>query len=107
MSSIYKIIYLPEAKNDMLKVSRYIANNLKSPQAARNLLKKIDSSIELLKNFPYSYPLFYLKKPLSKEFRILPVKNFAIMYIVDESDKVVEIQAIIYSKRDLEAVIKG
>ena len=100
MSHAYKLVYLSSARADMLQVSRYIAQKLSSPQAAVNLLKSIDESITLLQQFPYTHPIIHLKKVLNKEFRILPVKNFAVIYVVDEDKKIVEIQAIIYAKRD-------
>lgn len=100
--SKYKLEYLPGARNDMLQISRYIAQKLKAPQAARDLLQTIGEAIALLESYPYAHPIFRMHKPLKKETRLLPVKNFAVLYVVDEDEKIVEIQAIVYAKRDLE-----
>lgn len=100
--SKYKIEYLPGARNDMLQISRYIAKALKAPQAAKNLLQEIGDAISLLENYPYAHTIFRIHKPLKKETRLLPVKNFAVLYVVKEEEKMVEIQAIVYAKRNLE-----
>ena len=102
MSPEYQIQYLPSAKNDLLQISKYIGQTLQAPQAARQLLQELSNSIYLLRKFPYAHTIFHLHKPLKKETRLLPVTNFAVLYVVHENNKTVEIQAVVYAKRNLE-----
>lgn len=40
-------------------------------------------------------------KPLEGEYRLLPVKSYAVVYTVNEQEKLVEICRVVYAKRDL------
>jgi len=45
---MYKIHYLPVALDDLRDIIKYIAHTLESPQAAENLLLKIDRLVIIL-----------------------------------------------------------
>ena len=45
MSTDYKLIILPEAQKDIREIILYIANELKSPQAAINLQEAFQEGI--------------------------------------------------------------
>ena len=74
------------------------------PKAARDLLDDLEKSIMLLQQFPYSCKLYQPVEPLEAEYRMLPVKNYLVFYIVMEHE--VEIQRIIYAKMNIENLIK-
>lgn len=96
---MHKLKYLPLAKKDLKNIISYIADNLKAPKAAMDLVDTFDSSISRLQQFPYSYKVYQAIKPLEAEYRLLPVKNYLVFYIVTEHE--VEIHRIIYAKRQL------
>ncbi|MDI6602216.1 MAG: type II toxin-antitoxin system RelE/ParE family toxin, partial [Thermoanaerobacteraceae bacterium] len=48
--------------------------------------------------------VYYPEKSLENEYRVLPVKNYLVFYVVKE--QVVEIHRVIYAKMDLSKVIK-
>lgn len=66
-----------------------------------NLLVNLEMDISTLREFPYSRSVYSTIKPLKEEYRMLPVKNYAIFYVVREAEKKVEIYRAIYAKRDL------
>ncbi len=101
---MYKLNYLPIAQKDLKNIINYIANHLKAPQAALNLVTTFDNSISRLQQFPYSCQVYQTVKPLKAEYRMLPVKNYLIFYVVAEGE--IEIHRIIYAKRDLENLLK-
>lgn len=101
---MYEIEYLPVARKDLFEIVTYIAGNLNAPKAAVDLLDEIEKSILKLKQFPFRYKVYYPMKGLQYEYRLLPVKNYAIFYIVKEST--VEIHRILYSKMNLDKIIK-
>lgn len=101
---MYKIKYLPIAQMDLRKVVEYISDNLKSPKAARDLVDALDKSISKLVDFPYSFKAYQSIQTFEDEYRVLPVKNYLVFYIV--KGKIVEIHRIIYKKSDIKRIIK-
>lgn len=101
---MYKLKYLPLALNDLRHIADYIADTLKAPKAAMDLLDALDESISRLEQFPYSCKVYQPIKELENEYRLLPVKNYAVFYVVKEL--VVEIHRVVYAKMDLTKVIK-
>ncbi|MBE3591990.1 MAG: type II toxin-antitoxin system RelE/ParE family toxin [Thermoanaerobacter sp.] len=100
----YEIRYLPLASKDLSSIVSYIADELKAPKAAMDLLNALDESISRLEQFPYSCRVYYTEKSLENEYRVLPVKSYLVFYVVKE--QVVEIHRVIYAKMDLSKVIK-
>lgn len=100
---MFKIKYLPLAKKDLMDITAYIAEDLKNPNAAIDLLDAIEKSIERLQVFPYSCSLHQSKGHLQTEYRVLPVKSYLVFYTVFEHE--VEIHRIIYSKMNLNRIL--
>jgi len=103
---MYEIIYLPVAKQDIENIILYISDKLKAPKAAIDLLDELERSISLLREFPYAYRIYRPVKILEGEYRMLPVKNYAIFYVVREQEKIVEIHRVIYARMDLTKLLK-
>ncbi|MDD2498471.1 MAG: type II toxin-antitoxin system RelE/ParE family toxin [Desulfitobacteriaceae bacterium] len=103
---MYEIAYLPIAKQDIAEIIMYISDQLKAPKAAIELLDAFDHSILLLQEFLYTHKIHRLIKPLEEEYRLLPVKNYAVFYVVREQDKIVEIHRVVYAKMDLSQFLK-
>lgn len=101
---MYEIRYLPLARKDLNDIASYIADHLKAPKAAMDLLDAMDESISRLQQFPYSCKVYQPIKALDAEYRLLPVKNYAVFYAVKE--RTVEIHRIVYAKMDLTKLIK-
>lgn len=97
----YKIEYLPAARKDLADIFNYIADNLEAPKAAMDLLDAFDNVIGGLEDFPYAYRVYNPLEPLETEYRLIPIKNYAVFYTVDERKKRVEIQRIVYAKMDI------
>jgi len=97
MKNSFEIVYLQLALNDLLEIFNYITQELKSPQAAYELLNRIDESISNLKHFPYSGKKYLTTGALKNEYRYLVVNHFLVFYTVN--DNLVEIYRVIYSKR--------
>lgn len=98
---MYRLSYLPVANRDIADAVNYIAETLAAPKAALDLLNALDESISRLTDFPYSCRVYQPVKPLEGEYRLLPVKSYAVVYTVNEQEKLVEIYRVIYAKRDL------
>jgi toxin ParE1/3/4 len=101
---MHKIRYLPIAQKDLQDIVLYFLDNLKSPQAAMHFIEAFDKSVLRLKQYPFSCKIYQPQDPIESEYRLLPVKNYLVFYIVTEN--IVEIHRIIYSKMNLEKLIK-
>jgi plasmid stabilization system protein ParE len=101
---MYKLRYLPSARKDISEIVLYIAQHLKAAKAAADLVDALDKSIKRLEKFPYSCKVYQAAIALDEEYRMLPVKNYAVFYVV--KDNIVEIQRVIYCKMDIENIIK-
>lgn len=103
---MYEIVYLPIAKQDITDITLYISDQLNAPKAAMDLLDAFDHSISLLSEFPYAHKIYRPLRALEEEYRMLPVKNYAVFYTVREQEKVVEIHRVIYARMDLTKLIE-
>ncbi|MBM7583132.1 plasmid stabilization system protein ParE [Caldicoprobacter guelmensis] len=101
---MYEIRYLPLASKDLADIITYIVDELKSPKAAMDLINALDDAISRLAQFPYSCRVYKTEKPLENEYRVLPVKNYLVFYVVKE--QVVEIHRVVYAKMDINKLIK-
>jgi len=100
----YEIKYLPLASRDLSNIVSYIADELRAPKAAMDLIDELYTSISRLAQFPYSCRVYQYEKFLENEYIVLPVKNYLVFYVVKE--RVVEIHRIIYAKVNLGNFIK-
>lgn len=96
---MHRLKYLPLAQKDLRNIISYIADTLKAPKAAVDLVDALDNSISRLQQFPYSCKVYKPIEPLETEYRMLPVKNCLVFYIVSEQE--VEIHRIVYAKMDI------
>lgn len=101
---MYEVIYLPIAKKDLADIATYITDRLKAPKAAMDLLETLDKSISRLGEFPYSCKVYEPSEVLESEYRLLPINNYAVFYVVKE--QAVEIHRVIFAKMDLSKIIK-
>ena len=100
---MHKLKYLPLAQRDLRYIIDYIAVTLKAPKAAMDLVDELDSSISRLQQFPYSCRVYQLIESLEAEYRMLPVKNYLVFYVVTEHE--VEVYRLVYAKMNLEKLI--
>lgn len=104
----YILRYLPLFYEELEEKVIYIAEILKNPQAANDLLDLVESSI--LKRLPYAEafePYHSLKERKYPYYRIY-VKNFVIYYVVIDDEgpkKIMEVRRFLYSKQNRDAQI--
>ncbi|MGG4213768.1 type II toxin-antitoxin system RelE/ParE family toxin [Paenibacillus sp. FSL L8-0638] len=103
MEKKYKLRYLTLAQSDLLEIVNYISEQLSAPQAAINLVDKLDRAISKLEQFPFSGHLYKKNFKLKDEFRMLVVENYIVFYVV--FDDIIEIRRVIYSKRNHEKLL--
>ena len=97
---VYSVITSHRAKQDMKEIGRYIAEELQSPQSARNLLESFEREINELNQMPKRFAYVSDENLARKGIRWLPVKNYSIFYNVDEDTKTVTVIRVYYARRD-------
>ena len=100
-----KIIYSGAAIKDLEQIGDYIAQQLKSPQAALNTVNRIQDSIDKLDYFPLiGAPVASIIK-IDTDYRFLVCGNYLAFYHQLEND--VMIDRILYSRRDYLTILFG
>jgi len=100
---MYKIHYLPVALDDLKGIINYIANTLESPQAAENLLLKIDKEVKKISDNPFRCHPYNSSEKLKYAYRVLNIDNYSLFYVVENNK--IEIHRIMYSKRDINSIL--
>ena len=103
---MYKLEYLPAARQDMMDIVRYISRELCNPQAAERLAMELIEAGNSIPGFPYSNPAYTPIRPLKHEYRKVLVKNYMIFYWIDEEKKTVVIYRVIYAKRKYTSLLE-
>lgn len=100
-----KIRYSKSAIRDLEEIGDYIAETLKSPVAALNTVNKIQDAVDMLICFPQ------IGSPLSSivsvetDYRFLVSGNYLVFY--RERKEVINIDRVIYGRRDYMAILFG
>ena len=103
---IWSVEYTDRASRDLDGIFAYICNHLQEPQIAKRQFKRITDAVNSLAFMPFRYRLYEKEPWHTLGFRVLPVNNYLILYLPDESNAVVFIHHIIYGGRDIEAQLK-
>ena len=101
MSKDYALVYSPEALDDLRAIFEYVANVAAAPQAARQLVVRIQSAIRLLSTMPMRHQLLESDLGQSLGIRKMSVGNYVVLYRVVESVSEVQVLRIAYGGRNL------
>ena len=96
----YKIIITPRVFYEMNKIYEYIAKELYAIKAAKNLGKKVNEEIYRLEHSPYLYQKINKTDEEGRLYRRIVVKNYIILYIVEEKEKEAYVSRMHYGRRN-------
>jgi plasmid stabilization system protein ParE len=105
-NNIYKIEFLPIAKQDIDEIIYYVSNNLKNLSAAKNLSKGFIESVNSILTFPFGLPVYKVEKKLENEYRSIKIKNFLMFYTINENEKIITIVRVLYQKMDINNILE-
>lgn len=96
----YKIKWQKSTVNEISEIISYFYE-LDEPYAASSVIDSITAATETLVDFPFSYPVFTTTK-LTQRFvhRKLVVKNYIVIFRVNQQKKTVYIEHIIHARRN-------
>lgn len=103
---MYNLEYLPVARQDMVEIVRYISIDLKNPEAADRLAAELIEAGDSIPAFPYANPAYTPIRPLKHEYRKLLVRNYFMLYWVDEEKKLITVARVVYARRDFEHLME-
>ncbi len=103
---MYKLEYLPIARQDMVDIVRYISRELCNPMAAERLALEVIEAGDSIPEFPYANPAYTPIRPLKHEYRKRLVQNYIMFYWVDEGKKLATVARVIYAKRDFARLLE-
>ena len=96
----YKIKITTPAYEDLDEILTYITQELCAPAAASRFADALEDCYDNLKKNPLMYALADMPELAEKKYRRAPVKNFLVLYKVDETAKFVYIHRIFYGSRN-------
>ncbi|MBS3970275.1 MAG: type II toxin-antitoxin system RelE/ParE family toxin [Clostridia bacterium] len=101
----YKLIVSKEAHNDIDDIVNYIALKLANPTAAASFLDDVEKSYYEVINKPRMYSLCQDVRLSREGYRRIVIKNYLILYRIDDDAKAIHIVRIIYSGRNYSELI--
>ncbi len=103
---IYDVVYTAEARQDLRDICEYIAYELLVPEIASSQVDRIMKAARSLEQMPMRYTRYEEEPWYSQGLRFLPVDNYLIFYLPDETTRVVNIIRIMYGGRDVKRQLR-
>lgn len=103
---IYEVTTTEQADSDLRGIYEYIAFELLSPENAAGQLERLEQGILGLDIFPERHREYEEEPWKSRGLRVLPVDNYLVFYVPDETTKQVTVIRVMYSGRDVNEQLK-
>ena len=101
----YEILVHEAARADIRGIVGYIARDLREPNTARAMSRRLQDAILSLGSMPERFPLVSDKYLASLGIRATSVGNYLIFYVVNPKEHRVDISRVLYGKRDWSRII--
>ena len=96
----YRVDVSEPAENDLRDIVRYIASQLSAPVSALHMMELLEEAMAGLSDMPQRCPLVADERLSQMGYRKLTVKNYVVFFFIDEKNKVVDVERILYGRRD-------
>jgi toxin ParE1/3/4 len=100
MMASYRVEVSEPAENDLRAILRYISAQLSAPITAIKMIDLIEETLMSLADMPQKFPTVADERLFLLGYRKLPVKNYIIFFTIDETIKVVNVERILYARRE-------
>ena len=97
---IYEVRMTPETKNDLRGIFEYIAFDLQSVQNAAGQIDRLEKGISDLNQMPERFRKYETEPWHSRNLRVMPVDNYLVFYIPDQTTGIVTVIRVMYGGRD-------
>ncbi|MED4599724.1 type II toxin-antitoxin system RelE/ParE family toxin [Paenibacillus validus] len=102
---MYRLIVTELAHQDLDNIVSYIAVQLANPTAASDFLDEVDKCYAHLRNNPVMYPKCQDNRLEKEGYRKAVIKNYILVYKVDEGAEKVVILRFFYGAQDYNKLI--
>ena len=96
-----KIVYTFKARKDLRSIYEYIAFTLLVPEAAKNTVEKIITTIRSLESMPERNPIYKEEPWYSFGVHFIPVRNYLVFYTINSEAQTIYISRIVFGGRDI------
>lgn len=101
----YKIDITPLADQDLDEIVSYISGTLENPIAAASFLDEVESCYGNLEKMPFMFEECRDPQLKALGYRRAVIKNYVMVYRVDETGKTVYVLRFFYGAREYEKLI--
>ncbi len=88
------------AVREMRRIWEYISKDLYNPVAMKSLRKNVKTKIKNLNFSPKIYAEINKLDDLKRRYRRIPVKNYLLLYTIDDDSRVVYVSHMYYERRN-------
>lgn len=96
----YRVNISEPAEGDLRDIVRYISAQLSAPITATKMMDAIEEALAGLADIPQKCPPVSDERLESMGYHKLVVKNYVVFFTINEKSKVVDIERILYARRD-------
>ncbi len=107
-SKKYRLSYLPLFYEDLDEKVTYIAEKLKNPKAANDLLDKVEEAIMERLPLAESFELYHSMRERRYSYYRIYVDNYIIYYVViddDPNDLIMEVRRFLYNGQNRDNMV--
>lgn len=107
-SKKYRLNYLPLFYDDLVEKVTYIAEKLKNPKAANDLLDKVESAIMERLPVAESFEPYHSVRERRYSYYRIYVDNYIVYYVViddDPHDLVMEVRRFLYNGQNRDNMV--
>jgi len=97
---MYRVQVSDHAERDLDKIISYIADNLAAPMSATVFANAVYDCYDNLENNPYMYEECRDAKLKSEGYRRAVIKNYVLLYKVNDDAKIVIAHRFFYGRQD-------
>ena len=96
----YKVIITPTAYKEINRIYDYITEDLYAEKAAKDLMEQVETVVQNLKSSPKIHAEIDKFDELKRVYRRIVIKNYIILYTIDEDNSVVFVSHMYYGGRN-------
>lgn len=96
----YRVDVSESAENALMEIVRYIKSQFSAPISALSMIELFEEAMAGLADMPQRHPFIADERLAQLGYRKLLLKNYVVFYTIDEGNKVVDIERILYGRRD-------
>ena len=96
----YRVVYSQEASSDLMIIQCYIANEMREPTIAGNLVNKLTNAIDSLSTLPFRHQRLELASRSKEERRQFVTNGYIVIYDINENTNTIYIIRVMNCRRN-------